>query len=407
MGGGGVVSAFFRLARAAGGVVLALFMKRALLLFFAIAVLAVGLVWFLRRSQKDADAPRTEFTYVKPAPRDLRQTLTLNGTISPVLSTEIKSEVNGRIAAVHVNAGDIVKAGQLLVELDAGSLRAQIDSARLGIASAKLRVKRARQEFERMTALGKREFVNAKELENAETDFELASNDLEMQGAQLRVLEDNLKKSSILAPYDGTVLNVAARPGMVVTGAESGREGYTLMEVADLTRLRVEANINEIDVSALTLGMPVDITFESVRDLKAKGQITFISPAASRAGGAGASAAGTATREFPLQISVDEPGSRVKPGMTARVQIETARAQQALSVEIGAVFIDFETDETFVFVRSPAGEPVKRKVVIGVRDTSYVEIKDGVSAAEEVSQQRPSSDRRKRAAREAQDLHHH
>ncbi|HEY9248243.1 MAG TPA: efflux RND transporter periplasmic adaptor subunit [Rariglobus sp.] len=383
-------------------------MKRALLLFLAIALLAAGLVWFLRRSRQDAGAERTVFTYVKPQLRDVRQTLSLNGTISPVLSTEIKSEVNGRIALVHVNAGDTVKAGQLLVELDPGSLRAQIDSARLGIASAKLRVTRARQEFDRMTTLGKREFVNAKELENAETDFLLASNDLEMQGAQLRILEDNLKKISIVAPYDGTVLSVAARPGMVVTGAESGRDGNTLMELADLARLRVEAGINEIDVSAISLGMPVDITFESVRDLKAAGRITFISPATGRGssgglagGGGGSPGGGGASREFPLQISVEQAGARVKPGMTARVQIETGRADKTLSVEIATVFIDFETDETYVFVRRPAGEPVKRKVVIGVRDGTYVEIKDGLAAADEVSRQRPSSDRRKGAERTA------
>lgn len=380
-------------------------MKRALLLFLAIALLAAGLVWFLRRSQQDANAPRTTFTYLKPQPRDIRQTLTLNGTISPVLSTDIKSEVNGRIASVHVNAGDFVKAGQILVELDAGSLQAQIDSARLGIASAKLRATRARQEFDRMTALGKREFVNAKELENAETDYLLATNDLEMQGAQLRILEDNLKKISIVAPYDCTVLSVAARPGMVVTGAESGRDGYTLMEIADLTRLRVEANINEIDVSAISQGMPVDITFESVRDLKATGRITFISPAAGRAGGNGGAGGGASnansSREFPLQISVEQTGSRVKPGMTARVQIETGRATQALSVEVGAVFIDFETDETYVFVRRPLGEPEKRKVVIGVRDGTYVEIRDGLAAGEEISRQRPSSDRRKSVERAA------
>lgn len=380
-------------------------MKRALLLFAVIALLAAGLVGFLRSSQQDANAPRTAFTYVKPQLRDLRQMLALNGTISPVLSTDIKSEVNGRIQVVHVNAGESIKAGQLLIELDAGSLRAQIDSARLGIASAKLRVTRARLEFERMSALGKREFINTKELENAETDYLLAKNDLEMQGAQLRVMEDNLKKTSIIAPYDCTVLSVAARPGMVVTGAESGREGNTLMEIADLTRLRVEANINEIDVSAIAVNMPVDITFESVRDLKAAGRITFISPAAGRGNGGsaagGASGNGNSSREFPLQISVEEPGTRVKPGMTARVQIETGRATQAVSVEMGTVFIDFETDETFVFVRQPLAEPLKRKVVVGVRDGTYVEIKDGLAVDEEVSQQRPSSDRRKSAERVA------
>ena len=377
-------------------------MKRVLFICIALGFLAAGITWFVHKSRGAADAAKVVYTYVKPQLRDLRQMLAVNGTITPVLSTEIKSEVNGRIAVVRINAGDVVTAGQVLVELDLGSLRAQIDSVQLSIASARLRMERARQDFERMTSLGKREFINAKELENAQTDYLIAKNDLDVQGAQMRVLEDNLRKTTIAAPYAGTILSVAARPGMVVTGAESGRDGNTLLELADLSRLRVEASVNEIDVTALTVDMPVDITFEAMRDLKAAGHITFISPATRRnaqggvgAGGQGAGGVGGSSRDFPVQIAVEQAGPRIRPGMTARLSVETGAAHQALSVEVAAVFYDFEKEEAYVFVRQPAGAPVRRKVVTGVRSDDHVEIKEGLTAAEEVSLQKPASERRK------------
>lgn len=101
----------------------------------------------------------------------------------------------------------------------------------------------------------------------------------------MRLLENSLAKGVITAPYSGRVLSLAARPGMIVTGADAGREGNTLLELADLTRLRVEAAINEIDVAVLTPDMSVEITFESVPEAKAAGRITFIAPAAGKAAG--------------------------------------------------------------------------------------------------------------------------
>ncbi len=379
-------------------------MKRTLFILLALGLLVAGITWSVRQSRDAGDAAKLVYTYAKPQLRDLRQVLTVNGTITPVLSTEIKSEVNGRIAVVRVNAGDVVTAGQVLVELDLGPLRAQIDSAQLAIASARLRVESARQDLERATTLAKREFFNAKDLETAQTAYLISKNDLDVQGAQMRVLEDSLKKTTIAAPYAGTILSVAARPGMVVTGAESGRDGNTLLELADLSRLRVEANINEIDVIALTIGMPVDITFESMRDLKAAGHITFISPAAGRnaQGGGGSGGQGgvggggsSTTHEFPVQIAVEQAGPRIRPGMTARLGVETGVAHQALSVAVAAVFYDFEKEEAYVFVRQPAGEPVRRKIVTGVRSTDHVEIKEGLAAGEEISLQKPASERRK------------
>ena len=182
-----------------------------------------------------------------------------------------------------------------------------------------------------------------KERKESEITFLLAQTDTASQEARVRLLENSLAKSIITAPYAGRVLSLAARPGMIVTGADAGREGNTLLELADLAQLRVEASVNEIDVAVLTLGMPVEITFESVPEAKASGRITFIAPAAGKSAGGEASGGGgsrSASRDFPLQIAIEQSHPRVRPGMTARVHIETAASAQALSVEHTAVFND-------------------------------------------------------------------
>jgi len=374
-------------------------MKRLLWIVLALGLLAGSIAWVLH-ARSAADAAKMDYTYAKPERRDLQQTSVINGTITPVLSTEIRSEVSGRISRVLVEAGAEVAVAQPLIELDQSTLRVQLDDARLGVVGARLRTERAELEFNRLRSLAEKALVTEKELKEAEIAFHLAENDTASQEARVRLLENSLAKGVITAPYGGRILSLAARPGMIVTGADAGREGNTLLELADLTRLRVEAAINEIDVAVLAPDMPVEITFESVPEAKASGRITFIAPAAGKAaggnaqlggglGGAGGSSGGA--RDFPLQIAIDQSHPRVRPGMTARVHIVTATSSRALSVPHNTVFNDQASGDWFVFVRAldPKAEPIKTKVELGVRDDSYVEIKSGLAEIAEVSLQRP------------------
>lgn len=358
-------------------------MKRFLWIVIALVLVTGGVAWALKARSSTVNA--VTYTWLKPERRDLSQVVTANGSITPILSTDIRSEVSGRIATVLVNPGDTVRPGQPLIELDQSTLQVQIDEAKLNIASSQLRVERATLEFNRIDRLAAQAYVNTKEQQEADIARRLAETDLESQRARLRLLERSLAKTSIAAPYEGTALSVAARPGMVVTGADSGREGVTLIELADLKRLRVELSLNEIDAASLVLGQQVDITFESVPEARASGRVSFISPAAAKAAGDGR------TRDFPVQIGIEKSHPRVKPGMTARVHIQVASAQKALSLPTTAVFFDAKTDEMFVFVRPkpPVDVPVKTVVKVGVRTGEFVEITEGLKDTDEVSTKRP------------------
>lgn len=362
-------------------------MKRFVWIIVALALIGGGLAWWLKSRVNQANA--VTYTWLKPARRDLVQKVTANGSITPILSTDIRSEVSGRILSVLVKPGDSIVAGQPLIELDVSTLQVQIDDAKLGIEASQLRVERATLDFNRIDRLANQSYVNAKDQQEADIARRLAETDLKSQRARLRLLERSLAKTSIAAPYDATALSVTARPGMVVTGADAGREGVTLIELADLKQLRVELLLNEIDAASLVLGQPVDISFESVAEARASGRITFISPSAAKASGDGR------TRDFPVQIGIEKSHPRVKPGMTARVHIQVAAAANALSLETTAVFFDSKTDETFVYLRPPAPAivPVKTIVKIGVRDNQYVQILDGLKEGNEVSAKRPPADK--------------
>jgi len=303
-------------------------MKRLLWIVAVIGLLVVCIGWVVH-VRTVADEAKVTYTYVKPERRDIHQAVVINGTITPILSTEIRSEVSGRISKVLVQAGDEVASGQPLIELDQSTLQVQIDEARLGIAAARLRTERSELEFKRLQSLADKALVSEKSRKEAEIDFHLAQNDTASQEARVRLLENSVSKSVIVAPYAGRITFIAPAAGKSAGGDSASMGG--------------------------------------------------------RGGGGGG------TRDFPIQISIEKSHPRVRPGMTARVSIETAAAMQALSVEHTAVFNDYETGDWFVFVR-PAkakAEPVKTKVELGVRDNHHVEIKSGLAAGTEVSLQRP------------------
>jgi HlyD family secretion protein len=134
-----------------------------------------------------------------------------------------------------------------------------------------------------------------------------------------------------------------------------------------------------------------------VPEARASGRITFIAPAAGKSPGGEApgAAAGVSasSRDFPLQIAIEQSHPRVRPGMTARVHVETAFASGVLAVPHNVVFNDHETGDWFVFVRptEPGGQPVRTRVELGVRDSRHVEIKSGLAETAEVSRQRPTA----------------
>ena len=316
--------------------------------------------------------------------KDLDQLVHGRGEIKAPLTTEVKSEVNGLVTRVAVNPGDSVKKGDLLVELDKAELQSQINEASHQIEASKLSAEKTNLNLGREQQLMDAKLVSQKEYDEARIDSQLALNQLDIDTAKLETLKQQIAKTTILSPRDGTVLKVDVLEGNVIIGAGSVSSGTSLMTVADLNQLEVDADMDEIDVAKLGVGMPVALTLDSIPDLKIEGKIKFISPLAI------AQETDKSIHVFPIIVSLTTTDKRIKVGLTANLAVPVAHAGKALSLPISMVYEDEKG--SYVYVRTLPLGVARKDVKTGISDDISIEITSGLNEGDVVTLN-PSQDK--------------
>jgi len=352
--------------------------------WFGLTVIIVFLVYiavryqYWRSTSMVATAAASENARVKTKVerRDIVQYVYGRGEIRAPLTTEVKSEINGLVTNVSVTAGDSVKKGDLLVELDKSELESQINEAAYQIEASKLHAENTKLDWGREQQLFDAKLVSQKEFDQVKMDMELAMNQLNIDTAHVETLRRQLAKTSILAPRTGTVLKIDVQEGMVIIGAGSVSNGTSLMTITDLSQLEVDANVDEFDVAQLQVGMPVYITLDSIPDLKLEGKIKFISPLAV------ANGTDQSIHVFPVVVSLETTDRRMKVGLTANLAIPVSHVDRALSLPISMVVEDENT--SFVYVRDK-DTIIRKDIKVGINDNEYVEIKSGLKEGDEIS----------------------
>lgn len=311
--------------------------------------------------------------------RDLESVVTATGEVMPLLSSSVKSEISGRIERLLVEEGDEVERAQTLLELEPTSLQTQVNGAERSLEAEQLRLDKSKRNYERLKELYAKEFVGEQDFLDARTDYDLAKLNLEIAQSRLEDAQEDLSKTSILAPHDGVLTLVNVVEGEVISGATSVSNGTELMTIAQLRELYMEANINEVDVERLDVGQPARLTFDAIPDYKIEGRIGEIALSARRDGD---------VRVFPIKVIFSTAGNRVRPGISATVDIPIDAVENAISVLLSAVFFSEEDGSTLVYV-DQNGSWQPREVSVGINNLQYVEIKSGLELGEVVALSRP------------------
>lgn len=298
--------------------------------------------------------------------------LLLSGEVTPALQVEVKPEVGGKVKTIHVVAGQSVKKGDLLVTIDDTDLLTEKASANTEIEGARLNVEKNRGNYERARALFEQKLISKEVYANLEADFRIAENTLEKAERKLQTVNDRLSKTRILAPADGTILDVYVNEGQVVIGAASVNSGTTLILFADLSRLLINTHVNQIDAAQLKVGSEVAIHFTDTPEDQIKARIEFIAPVATVKNN---------IKGFEVQALIEENNGRLKPGMSVSMNVPVGRAEHVVTVPVAAVFK--VRDEKVVYVRKGA-EIQRRKVAVGLTDMYRAEIKSGIDEGEEI-----------------------
>ncbi len=335
------------------------------------------LVW----SQRQAAAPaghRAPVMHTAQAERrNLAVTVESIGEIFPANQVSVKPEVSGRVQTVFVKTGQTVAKGEPLVLLDETDLLTERAAAQTEINGAQVRLEKAQRDFERMDKQFKAKLVSQEDLDNARTTLALARNEAERARSRLQAVEDKLQKVRIVAPFDGTVLDVNVTKGQVVSGATGVSQGTELMSFADLNEMLIRTHINQVDIAKLRLGQTVEIMVDALPGVTLDGKVTLIAPAATVRNG---------VKGFTVEVLISRTDPRVRPGMNANLRFPVREVEGALSVPLAAVFM--EAGESVVYVPTPTGAE-RRVVQIGVANVDGAEVISGLREGESVLLERP------------------
>ncbi len=397
-----------------------------------LALLAVLVVAGISRKKKDAGI---SVTTEKALTKTITQTVTANGKVQPEIEVKITPEVAGEIIDLPFKEGDVVKKGELLLRIKDDNYRYQVDQREADLAAAHAaaiqshaRLLQAREDFKRSRDLHRQKLIPESEYTNARTTVEVAEANEKSAQAQVRRAEgllkqsqDQLEKTTIYAPMDGTISLLPVEVGERVAGTGQFNAAE-VMRVADLANMEVVVKVNENDVVNVKVGNPAEINIDAFPKRKFSGKVTEI---ASSAVTTGANTQAEVTN-FEVRIRIDADGALLKPGMSALADIATATVNDVIAVPIQSVTVrSRDSDKTVEQVAAERekarrankgegavaaqnveaqreeerrdrdklrrvvfvveGDKVKQvDVETGLADTTHLEIKNGIEAGQEV-----------------------
>jgi HlyD family secretion protein len=358
--------------------------------------------------------------------RDITEVVIANGRIQPVVQVVINPEVSGEITDLPVKEGQFVKKGDLLVRIKPDNYIAQRNSseanhksALAGVSLAKANLEKARLEYQRFDELYRTKLVSDSQyleaktlLDVAEATHESSLHQCEQAKATLARAEDDLSKTTITAPIDGTVTKLRSQQGERVVGTAM-MAGTEIMTVANLSNMEARVDIGEIDIVLIQLGQKTRLEVEAFRDKKFNGVVTEIANAArgpansqqQQGGGGGQQQEAT---KFEVKILITEK-EQFRPGMSVTAEIETRSKSNVVAVPIMAVTTRMKKEEgkkeapkeqastpvkgqkkeepkksnEVVFLVN--GETAKTAIVkTGISDDTFIEISEGLTEGQEI-----------------------
>ncbi len=280
--------------------------------------------------------------------RNLTEMVVANGKIQPVVQVVINPEVSGEIVDLPVQEGQVVKKGDVLVRIKRDNYQASVNSAQANYQSAlagkslaEANLHKAELEFKRSQELFKNELVSDSDFLAAKTTYEVAKAShessiylAEQAKAAVARAADDLEKTTIVAPMDGTVTRLRSQQGERVVGT-SLMAGTEIMTIANLNEMEARVDIGEIDIVLVELGQPAHLEVDAFRDCKFSGTVTEIANAAKGLTGSGNSSSQEATK-FEVKIRISEK-EEFRPGMSVTAEIETRHRTNVLTVPIQCV----------------------------------------------------------------------
>lgn len=294
----------------------------------ALAVIA----WLLSGSKKEETV---NFTTEAAAPANIENSVTATGSIEAVTTVTVGTQVSGIVSKLYVDYNSVVKKGQVIAELDKSNLVSQLNSAKAAFAEAQAQLRSAqsdvayqRSNYNRYKALYQKGLISANDYESARLSYQTAEATLsQRKDAVLSSREEvnraqtNLGYATITSPIDGVVISKSVEEGQTVAASFSTPELFTIAK--DLKDMRVVADVDEADIGEVKVGQRVTFTVDAYPDDTFQGYVTQVRQEAT-----------TTNNVVTYEVVISAPNKdlKLKPGLTANVNIYTNEIKNTLSV---------------------------------------------------------------------------
>jgi len=293
----------------------------------------------------------------------VQQSVTLVGSVEPWKRSVVASEIEGLVDQYPSVEGMQVKRGDLLAQLRTDTLNIQLDSALSSLREAQTRHLQAKQDLTRIQVLFEKELVTQKEMDDAQAEETAQQERLSQLDAQIRQVRDQLSKSSILAPFDGWVTNEFTEVGQWV------EVGGAIVEIVDLSHVKIEVPLPERFVQDIHLGNPVSARFDSLPGLTWEGTVFSVVAQADRN-----------ARTFPVKIDIPNPDLSIKSGMVAKVLLQVGRLHQGMVIPKDALVLRGEQEFVFLVTDGIVGQiPVNTLIHLDQLVEVQGDIQEGMS----------------------------
>ncbi len=283
--------------------------KRIIIGSIVVVILAVGGYFLIPRGEVEA-TPKWITTEIES--QNITESVTATGTIEPVTLVDVGTQVSGILTTLFVDYNSVVTKGQVIAELDKSNLLLTRNSSRNNVASAKSKYRYETSNFKRVKALYNKGLIAESEYDQALFDYETALNSYEVAKNNLEVAETNLGYATIYSPIDGVVLSRSVEEGQTVASSYSTPTLFTI--AADLTDLRVIVDVDEADIGNVKEGQRATFSVDAFPLLTFEGVVTQVRQE-------GIEESNVVTYE--VVISAANPDLKLKPGLTANVEIFT------------------------------------------------------------------------------------
>lgn len=371
-------------------------MKRTITIVIIVALVALlgySLFYLYEKNQEDPVVYETAELETKSIVKKTMAT----GSIVPKEEINIKPNVSGVIDKVHVEAGEYIKAGDLIAEIkvvpnvsNLTSAKNNIASARNQLETARLAKENAEKIYQRQKELFDKGVISANAFDVAQNDYNQALQSFRQQEVSLQSAQQNydiirtgttsglgdMANTNVRATVSGMVLDVPIKEGNQVIEANNFNEGTTIATIADVSKMIFEGKVDESEVGKIKEDMPLEVMVGAIEDKKFDAILDYIAPKGVEENGA---------IQFNIKGKLNKQDSTfIRAGLSANASVILARADSVLAIKEALVQYDDKTRQPYVEIQTGDQQFERKDIELGISDGIYVQVVDGLSKQDKI-----------------------